>query len=137
MADTGSVHSWGGPRLSLTVHRRMFLGGLWLALATVFALALDPYSGSAVHETPGSAFSFFTSDVSLGPSRAPAPEKMVRASIATDPAIDAHHQAALPARAILAPPPSMQAREVAILPGTSPPARFPRGILRARAPPRA
>ena len=45
--------------------------------------------------------------------------------------------AALPARAILAPPPSMQAREVAILPGTSPPARFPRGILRARAPPRA
>ena len=127
----------GGARLSLTVHRRMFLGGLWLALATVFAFALDPYSGSAVHETPGSAFSFFTSDVSLGPNRAPAPEKFVRASIAPDPAIDAHHQAVLPTRATTMPAPATRAREAAILPGASPPTWFIGGLVNARAPPRA
>jgi hypothetical protein len=56
------------------MRKRSFSALLWLALATVLALALDPFAPVS-HETPGSAFSFFTSDVSLGPTRAPAPEK--------------------------------------------------------------
>jgi hypothetical protein len=48
---------------------------LWLALATVIASALDPVVGSPLAESHGSAFNAFTSDVSLGPSRATAPER--------------------------------------------------------------
>jgi len=44
---------------------------LWLSLATVLVPALGS-SGSPLRITEGSAFSAFTSDVSLGPSR-PAP----------------------------------------------------------------
>jgi hypothetical protein len=56
------------------MRKRSFSALLWLALATVLALALDPFAPVS-HETPGSAFSFFTSEVSLGPTRAPVPEK--------------------------------------------------------------
>lgn len=47
---------------------------LWLSLATVLAPALDPV-GSPLWPTEGSAFNAFTSDVSLGPSRADGPQK--------------------------------------------------------------
>lgn len=42
---------------------------LWLSLATVLVPAIGS-SGSPLRLTQGSAFSAFTSDVSLGPSRA-------------------------------------------------------------------
>ena len=42
---------------------------LWLSLATVLVPAIGS-SGSPLRLTEGSAFSAFTSDVSLGPSRA-------------------------------------------------------------------
>ena len=47
---------------------------LWLALAVVLTCALGSF-GSPVRASNGSAFNAFTSDVSLGPSRASEPEK--------------------------------------------------------------
>ncbi len=47
---------------------------LWLSLATVLAPALIPF-GSPLIVRSGSAFSAFTSDVSLGPKRAAEPER--------------------------------------------------------------
>jgi hypothetical protein len=47
---------------------------VWLILATVLAFALDPF-GSAARPTRGSAFSYFTTDVSLAPNRAPTPDR--------------------------------------------------------------
>lgn len=47
---------------------------LWLSLAVVLTCALASF-GSPVQASSGSAFNAFTSDVTLGPSRASAPEK--------------------------------------------------------------
>ncbi|HTU11153.1 MAG TPA: hypothetical protein VMG08_09680 [Allosphingosinicella sp.] len=47
---------------------------LWLSLAIVLTCALGSF-GSPARATSGSAFNAFTSDVSLGPQRASAPEK--------------------------------------------------------------
>ena len=47
---------------------------LWLSLVVVLTCALGSF-GSAVQASSGSAFNAFTSDVSLGPSRASEPEK--------------------------------------------------------------
>lgn len=47
---------------------------LWLALAVVLTCALGSF-GSPVQASTGSAFNAFTSDVTLGPSRASEPEK--------------------------------------------------------------
>jgi len=60
--------------LSLALHRSAFSLFLWLSLAVVLAPALDPV-GSPLREVSGSAFSAFTSEVSLGPSRAAPPER--------------------------------------------------------------
>jgi hypothetical protein len=46
----------------------------WLALMVVLTCALGSF-GSPARATSGSAFNAFTSDVSLGPQRAAAPEK--------------------------------------------------------------
>jgi len=46
----------------------------WLSLAVVLTCALGSF-GSPVQASSGSAFNAFTSDVTLGPSRASAPEK--------------------------------------------------------------
>jgi hypothetical protein len=55
--------------------RKWAFAFVWsLALAVVLAPALDPV-GSPLVQTSGSAFNVFTSDVSLGPSRAAAPER--------------------------------------------------------------
>jgi len=63
-----------GARLTLDLRRLAFAFLSWLALAVVLAPALDPV-GSPLVQTSGSAFNVFTSDVSLGPSRAAAPER--------------------------------------------------------------
>ena len=47
---------------------------LWLSLAVVLTCALGSF-GSPVQASSGSAFNAFTSDVTLGPSRASEPEK--------------------------------------------------------------
>jgi hypothetical protein len=60
--------------LSLALHRSAFSLFLWLSLAVVLAPALDPV-GSPLREASGSAFNAFTSEVSLGPSRAAPPER--------------------------------------------------------------
>ena len=61
--------------MTLVPRRLTRLFFLWLALATVIGSALDPVVGSPLAESHGSAFNAFTSDVSLGPSRATAPER--------------------------------------------------------------
>ena len=61
-----------------------FLAFVWLALATILANALAP-TGSAVEISSGSAFNPFTSEVSLGPTRATAaPKAKVTLGVATD-----------------------------------------------------
>jgi hypothetical protein len=60
--------------LSLAPHRSAFAFFLWLSLAIVLGPALDPV-GSPLREVSGSAFNAFTSEVSLGPSRAAPPER--------------------------------------------------------------
>jgi hypothetical protein len=60
--------------LSLAPARSAYGFFVWLALAVVLAPALDPV-GSPFREVTGSAFNAFTSDVSLGPSRAAPPER--------------------------------------------------------------
>ena len=60
--------------MTLDLRRWAFSIVQWLALAIVLAPALDPV-GSPLVQTSGSAFNVFTSDVSLGPSRASAPER--------------------------------------------------------------
>ena len=47
---------------------------LWLSLAVVLTCALGSF-GSPAQASNGSAFNAFTSDVTLGPSRASEPEK--------------------------------------------------------------
>jgi hypothetical protein len=47
---------------------------LWLSLAIVLTCAVGSF-GSPLRATSGSAFNAFTSDVSLGPSRAAEPDK--------------------------------------------------------------
>ena len=56
---------------------------LWLSLATVVTPALDPV-GSPLADSQGSAFNPFTSDVSLGPTRAATPEATRRNQNVTD-----------------------------------------------------
>ena len=60
--------------MSLASHRSAFAFFLWLSLAIVLGPALDPV-GSPLREVSGSAFNAFTSEVSLGPSRAALPER--------------------------------------------------------------
>lgn len=60
--------------MGLALHRSAFAFFLWLSLAVVLAPALDPV-GSPLREVSGSAFNAFTSEVSLGPSRAAPPER--------------------------------------------------------------
>lgn len=130
-----AVRSWKGePRLSLASRGWAFWGSLWLALATVCALALDPFGGSPVREISGSAFSFFTSDVSLGPTRAPAPEKAVRLRAHADPATHFDALAVMPRPGTIAPAARGTPAFLASRFDPDSPARFVGGRL-ARAPP--
>jgi hypothetical protein len=55
---------------------------LWLSLVTMLTCALGSF-GSPVRASSGSAFNAFTSDVTLGPSRAAAPTKENRQATPT------------------------------------------------------
>jgi hypothetical protein len=104
---------------------------MWLSLAVVLTCALGSF-GSPARATSGSAFNAFTSDVSLGPSRASEPEKERREQ---RPAAGSAGQAKMvPAAARLpAPPPIIAARYFVLT--SDPPAPATAGALGARAPP--
>jgi len=112
---------------------------LWLSLATVLVPAIGS-SGSPLRPTEGSAFSAFTSDVSLGPSKA--------ASIEEDGAqpsapAGGGGEAVLNERATPGFPNAGRAQSVSAMrrgfaePPPEPPARFAAGAIGARAPPHA
>ena len=112
---------------------------LWLSLATVLVPALGS-SGSPLRLTEGSAFSAFTSDVSLGPSRAAPIEEDGTAQTAPG---DGDGSSVLTARAtfsISASGPALAASgpgpAFAGLPSLRP-ARLAAGAIGARAPPTA
>lgn len=110
---------------------------LWLSLAIVLVPALAS-SGSPLRVTEGSAFSAFTSDVSLGPSRAAPIEEDGSAQTAPGDGGSASHAraalaASLPGRALAS---SAPGRAFADPPSPRPP-RFAAGAIGARAPPRA
>jgi len=121
--------------LTLASRKLTFLGGLWLALVTVFVLALDPIDAAPAREISGSPFSFFTSDVSLGPSRAPAPDRLVRPRASADPGVNSTDAATPPRRAFALPAGPRPAAVVAPRPDMNPPAGAAVRIARARAPP--
>ena len=112
---------------------------LWLSLATVLVPALAS-SGSPLRVTEGSAFSAFTSDVSLGPSRAaPIEEDGSRQTAPGDGAGgSAFHARAAFAASLPGPALASSAAGPAFtaLP-SSRAARFAAGAIGARAPPRA
>jgi hypothetical protein len=105
----------------------------WLSLVVVLTCAVGSF-GSAVQASSGSAFNAFTSDVSLGPSRASEPEK-VRKDQAL-PAGAAGQAKALPMVIALLTPP----RPAPVEPRTAAPSTLPAivmaGAVGARAPPR-
>lgn len=110
---------------------------LWLLLATVLMLAFDPF-GPAVHETSGSPFSFFTRDVSLGPSRAPAPEKATAELRANPPPGPAPAMALVAAAlAVLAPSALIAGRPILFQTEPFIPKPRTRGLPDVRGPPRA
>ena len=105
---------------------------LWLALAVVLICALGSF-GSPVEASSGSAFNAFTSDVSLGPSRASEPEKERKAQ--TPAATGAGQAKLLRAASGLAPP--VPAGPVLYFdPPAVPPTQAKAGALGARGPPR-
>ena len=105
---------------------------LWLSLAVVLTCALGSF-GSPVQASSGSAFNAFTSDVSLGPSRASEPEKERKEQ--TPGAGGAGQAKALrPADLRLVPPPAVPARYFDLPVDRLAPVTT--GALGARAPPR-
>jgi hypothetical protein len=110
---------------------------LWLSLATVLVPAIGS-SGSPLRLTEGSAFSAFTSDVSLGPSRAAPIEDEGTAQTAPGGGggSASHVRFALAAPA-LGPAPALAAPGTAFDPPSPRPARFAAGAIGARAPPGA
>jgi hypothetical protein len=105
---------------------------LWLSLAVVLTCAIGSF-GSPVSASTGSAFNAFTSDVTLGPSRASEPEK---ASKEQTPASGGTGQAGAILRASTALP--APPKPAAPVPSRLVPAPTPvvtTGPLGARAPP--
>jgi hypothetical protein len=106
---------------------------LWVALAVVLTCALGSF-GSPVRASSGSAFNAFTSDVSLGPSRAAEPEKERREQ--TPPSGDGSgHAAIVPAPAVTAAPPFPRAVRPVFRPSRAPLSLATAGAVGARAPP--
>jgi hypothetical protein len=112
---------------------------LWLSLATVLVPAIGS-SGSPLRLTEGSAFSAFTSDVSLGPTRAAPIEDNGAQQSAP---VDGDGAIVFNARANLILPNPSEARALSALrpgfadPPPQPRARFAAGAIGARAPPYA
>ena len=104
---------------------------LWLSLAVVLTCALGSF-GSPVQASSGSAFNAFTSDVTLGPTRASEPAKERKEQT---PGTGGAGQAKFVHAAawLLAPPPPGPA--LYFDPPFDQPAPAPRGALGARAPP--
>jgi hypothetical protein len=109
--------------------RRVFL---WLALTVVLTCALGSF-GSAVQASSGSAFNAFTSDVSLGPERASAPERERKEE--APPAGAAGQARALPIAITLLAPPLPALVQVRSRAPLVPPAIVTAGAVGARAPP--
>jgi len=105
---------------------------LWLSLAVVLTCALGSF-GSPVQASSGSAFNAFTSDVTLGPSRASEPEKDRKEQ--TPGASGAGQAKFVAAPDLLLVPPQSRAAIFAALPLDRPTPAI-RGALGARAPPR-
>jgi len=110
---------------------------LWLSLATVLMPALDPF-GSPLRPTQGSAFNAFTSDVSLGPSRAAPPERNRRYQSPAGGGSDERDARAQAPALTVAFIPAPSGRVAAIIFPAAPnlaPAGFIAGRVQARAPP--
>lgn len=105
---------------------------LWLSLAVVLTCAVGSF-GSAVQASTGSAFNAFTSDVSLGPSRASDPEKERREQ--AQPAGSAGQAKALSLMVALETPPRPAALQPHAIASSTPPAAVMAGAVGARAPP--
>ena len=105
---------------------------LWLSLAVVLTCALGSF-GSAVQASSGSAFNDFTSDVSLGPSRASEPEKERREQ--APPAGAAGQAKALPLLVALLAPPQPAPLLHHSVDSLTPPIPVTVGAVGARAPP--
>lgn len=105
---------------------------LWLSLAVVLTCSLGSF-GSPARAESGSAFNAFTSDVSLGPTRAAEPEKERRELTPTPGGAGQ----ALPALSLTLPPrpPAPTAVRPDVLP--APPVARIVGAVGARAPPRS
>lgn len=123
--------------MTLAPRNRAHVVFLWLALATVLAPALMPF-GSPLTVRSGSAFSAFTSDVSLGPKRAAEPERDKKYQSASGPdGLEAYAGAALLSspRLLQTPPPAAGAAFPALR--DRGPTRFVARDFQARAPPLA
>lgn len=105
---------------------------LWLSLGVVLTCALGSF-GSPVQASSGSAFNAFTSDVTLGPSRASEPAKERKEQ--TPSAGSAGQAKVLRAADVLAAPPPARPALYFNLPFDRP-ALARTGALGARAPPR-
>jgi hypothetical protein len=104
---------------------------LWLSLAVVLTCALGSF-GSPVQASSGSAFNAFTSDVTLGPTRASEPEKQRKAQT---PGAGNAGQAKFvqAAHALVVPPPAGPAKHFNLPDDRHAPVKT--GALGARAPP--
>ena len=109
-------------------------GFLWLALAVVLTCALGSF-GSPVRASSGSAFNAFTSDVSLGPSRASEPEKQRREQ--APPSGGAGQAKAAPVAVPNGAPLSSGTIRPFFEPAPAPPSLKTTGAIGARAPPLA
>ena len=105
----------------------------WLSLAVVLTCAVGSF-GSAVQASTGSAFNAFTSDVSLGPSRASEPERVRK-----DRALPTGAAGQAKARPVVAALPTPR-RPAPVEPRAAAPSTLPAiimaGAVGARAPPR-
>lgn len=118
--------------MTTALHHRVRSFCLALALAVVLTCALGSF-GSPVRASTGSAFNAFTSDVSLGPTRAGEPEKQRKVQ-AVAPGGAGHAGATLPLQIGLSPRLRVAAA-AHFLPSFAPPASIVAGALGARGPP--
>lgn len=113
---------------------RANFGFLWLSLAIIFAHALSP-AGSRLLVASGSAFNGFTSEVSLGPSRASAPERDRAREIAKGDPGGSPAPAMLPAGPVARPGHGPTGSAFPPQTRIGAPAQVPARGFRARAPP--
>jgi hypothetical protein len=123
--------------MALTRRTWLNLSALWLSLAIVLGHALVPLAPS-LHSRSGSAFSVFTTDVTLGPARGDDAAKARRATADRDRQL--RHAGGDPAIVPQTRQPSLPATPAAPPAETVPPRLAAQDSLRpyqARAPPRA